>query len=239
MGVEIIDRDFAKELLKTFDNPQAHGVHLLFNQWWQYASDQVIAEYVADFSKIPAQKEFLEAGYFAEQRTLEELSACREGSLGRAYHSFITCNGLEANLATNYKAFHEQLSASGQLDRMPAELRYAIIRGFQIHDILHVLTGYKPDPSGEIALQAFCLAQIRFPYFGMWMSVVTSRMTFLDPKSILPMMDAISAGWQYGRTAANLQFIRWEDMLDRPLQQLRGEYGLSRADGGLSMPQVA
>lgn len=28
----MIDREFAAELLKTFDNPQAHGVHVLFNQ---------------------------------------------------------------------------------------------------------------------------------------------------------------------------------------------------------------
>ena len=53
---------------------------------------------------------------------------------------------------------------------MPHELNYAIIGGFQIHDILHVPTGYTPAPIHELALQAFCLTQLQFPYFGMWTS---------------------------------------------------------------------
>ncbi len=83
---------------------------------------------------------------------------------------------------------------------MPGEMKYAIIRGFQIHDILHVITGYTPSGLDELSLQAFCLAQLQFPYFGMWMATTTSRMTFLDPDAIVPVMDAISRGWQLGRS---------------------------------------
>lgn len=228
MGAITLDRSFAGELLKTFDDPQKHGVHLLFNQWWETAPHDVIADYMADFESLPAQKAFLEESYFSDPLELDTLKDMPAGSLGLGYYDFIVSNGLEKNIAVNYRDFHKSLEASGQLDRMPAALRYAIIRGFQIHDLLHVLTGYEPTSSGEIALQAFCLAQIRFPYFGMWMSVVTTRMTLLDPKTIGPMMDAISAGWQYGRQAENLQFEKWETMLERPLSDLRAAYGLDR-----------
>ncbi len=157
---------------------------------------------------------------------MDELKAYQPGTVGRAYYHFIADNGLEANLATNYKALHDMMKGMGNLDRMPDNLNYAIIRGFQIHDLLHVLTGYEATPDGEIALQAFCLAQLRFPYFGMWMSVVTTRMTFLDPDMILPSMDAISEGWQYGRRTENLQFDQWETMFERPLAQVRREYNI-------------
>lgn len=233
MGAIQLDRGFAGELLKTFDDPQKHGVHLLFNQWWERAPDEVIADYMADFESIPAQRAFLDEGYFSSPLDLDMLKDMQEGSLGRGYYDFIVSNELEKNIAVNYRDFHQSLETSGQLDRMPAPLRYAIIRGFQIHDLLHVLTGYEPTPDGEIALQAFCLAQIRFPYFGMWMSVVTTRMTLLDPKTIGPMMDAITDGWQYGRQAANLQFQKWETMLDRPLADIRKEYDLVR-DGSFT-----
>jgi ubiquinone biosynthesis protein COQ4 len=221
MTAPTIDRAFAENLLNTFDDPGTYGVHVLFNQWWQYAPEEAIAAYLADFERIPEQRDFLDRAYLPEPLDLETLAGYAPGLFGRDYHDFIVDNGLEKNIATNYRQFHEFLSASGQLDRMPEQLRYAIIRGFQVHDMMHVLTGYPATPSGEIALQAFCLAQIRFPYFAMWMSVVTTRMTFLDPASIVSLMDSITDGWQRGRSARNIQFPEWETMLDRPTADLR------------------
>ena len=221
-----IDRGFGEKLLTCFDDPQQYGVHLLFNEWWEVAPEEALRKYEADFQQLPQQRQFDEERYFAEPLTLDQLKEYVPGTLGRGYYHFIADNNLEANLATNYKMLHDMMQQSGKLDRMPENLRYAIIRGFQIHDLLHVLTGYEATPGGEIALQAFCLAQIRFPYFGMWMSVVTTRMTLLDPDMIVPTMDHVSEGWQYGREAKNLQFEKWEEKLDRPLAELRQEYGL-------------
>ena len=39
-------------------------------------------------------------------------------------------------------------------------------------------------------------------------------------------MDAISDGCQYGRKALNLNYLRWENQLDRPVEDRRNEYGL-------------
>lgn len=112
-------------------------------------------------------------------------------------------------------------------------MKYAVLRGFQTHDFQHVVTGCDASGRGEIALQAFCLAQLQFPYFGMWMSVVTTRMTFVDPRSITPMMDAITDGWQLGRRTPNIQRVKWETMLDEPLADVRERYGT--ADDGLRL----
>ena len=221
-----IDREFGEKLLTCFDDPQKYGVHMLFNDWWRYAPQEAIEKYAADFARVPQQKEFGQARWFAPNHSLDELKEHQPGTVGRGYYHFIADNDLEANLATNYQALHDFMKTQGNLDRMPDDLNYAIIRGFQIHDLLHVLTGYEATPEGEIALQAFCLAQIRFPYFAMWMSVSTSRMTFLDPDQIVPLMDAIGEGWQYGRSTKNLQFERWETMLDRPLAEVRREYDI-------------
>jgi ubiquinone biosynthesis protein COQ4 len=235
MMTAMIDRAFAQDLLHTFNDPGAHGVHLLFNKWWQHAPEAAIAKYVADFEKNPGQKAFLDAHYFAPPLDLDDLAILPAGTLGRDYHDFIVLNGLEKNIATNYAQFHDMLAASGQLDRMPEALRYAIIRGFQVHDLMHVLSGYPASPAGEIALQAFCLAQIRFPYFAMWMSVVTTRMALLDPDQTIPMMNAITDGWQFGRSAKNIQFEPWETMFDRPTATLRTAFGLDRPLTGASV----
>ena len=120
------------------------------------------------------------------------------------------------------------------LDGMPEPMRYAVLRGFQTHDFLHVLTGYDSSSRGEITLQAFSLAQLQFPYFAMWMSVVATRMTFVDPHMITPMMDSITDGWQLGRTTPNLMTEKWESMLGEDLSALRTRYGL----GDRSTPLV-
>lgn len=220
---------FAESLLRTFNDPSDLPVHLLFNQFWKHAPAEVVDAYAARFTDDPALAEFVADGHYPDPLTLDQLAACPAGSYGAAVHTFIVDNGLEANLATNYRSFHQALEANGMLDGMPEPMRYAVLRGFQLHDLIHVLTGHGPSPRDEIALQAFCLAQLQFPYFAMWISVVTTRMTFIDPTTIVGLMDAISEGWQYGRAIPNVQLHRWEDHLDEPLGDLRRAHGIDPA----------
>jgi ubiquinone biosynthesis protein COQ4 len=222
----VINDEFGKLLLTTFNDTSANPVHMLFNQWWQHAPEEVKAAYVAAFERDADLGRLASGAEYAEPLTLQELADLPAGSLGRTYHDWIVDNNLTAAIATNYKQFHEMLAEAGMLDGMPQAMQFAVLRGFQTHDFLHVVTGYDSSGRGEIALQAFCLAQLQFPYFGMWMSVVTTRMTFVDPSMIEPIMDAVTDGWQLGRRTPNIQVIRWEEMLERPLPEVRAELGV-------------
>lgn len=226
--------DFVDNMVRTFNDPDEHGVHLLFNEWWMHAPDSTIERYLESLRSTPGADDFLKERHLAEPVTLETLAGMPEGTVGRRYHAFLTENGLAKNLATDYAKLHDAMTASGQLDRMPADMKYAIIRGFQIHDILHVVTGYTPSGLDELSLQAFCLAQLRFPYFAMWMATTTTRMTFLDPAGIVPVMDAITQGWQYGRSVKNLQFEKWESMFEEPLAEVRPRYGVAPEGMGVA-----
>jgi ubiquinone biosynthesis protein Coq4 len=138
----------------------------------------------------------------------------------------MTDNDLMERLAEGYRDLHGAFEADGKLERLPAVLRYKVLRGYQTHDLHHVLTGYPATPYGELALQAFGLAQTRFPYAAMWIAVVTAHMTFLEPSMIDPAMDAITIGWQHGRQARSIQNVKFEQMLDRPLSDVRREFRL-------------
>lgn len=226
--------EFVENMVRTFNDSDEHGVHLLFNEWWAHAPDLTIESYLGNLRALPGAAEFLAERYFAESISLDALAAMPKESVGRSYHDFLTENGLDENLATNYKKLHDAVAASGQLERMPADMTYAVIRGFQIHDILHVITGYTPSSLDELSLQAFCLAQLQFPYFGMWIATTTSRMTFLQPDGIVPVMNAITDGWHYGRTVRNLQFEKWESMFEEPLAVVRGRYGVAPEGMGVA-----
>ena len=223
----MLNEKFGEKFLATVNTTDDNPVHLLFNQWWNEAPEEVKQQYLDIFLGDPVYREWYEAGEYADPVDFDALRKLPDGTLGNTYHRWIADNGLTAQIATNYRDFHQMLKASGALDGMPDEMQFAVLRGFQVHDILHVLTGYDSSGQGEIALQAFSLAQLQFPYFGMWMATVTAQMTFSNPSSIVPLMDAIADGWTFGKTSPHLMAQPWEEMFDQPLADVRNRYGLT------------
>ncbi|MDP1632378.1 MAG: Coq4 family protein [Caulobacter sp.] len=222
-----VDREFAEKFLKSVDTPLDYGVYFLFHDWWAEAPQEAIDAYVQELRSIPESEAALKERFIAEPISLERLAECAPGTLGHGYRKFIIDNGLEQNLGRNYRKMNEDLHQSGKLDRLPDDLSFMMVRGFQIHDFLHVLTGYEATIYGELALAAFYLGQIRNPYHAMRVAVTTSHMAFLRPTLIVEAMDAFVDGWSYGRSSRNLNFERWEDELDTPLEVLRERMNLN------------
>nr|WP_310524389.1 Coq4 family protein [Polymorphobacter sp.] len=226
--IEKVDRIFGEKFLTSIDDFYGYGVHLLFNEWWETAPQDVIDKYVAAIESHKEHGPLARAGWFAEPFSLRMVAHCAPGTLGAAWREHMVDNGLSENLADGYRALTGDFAASGKLARMPGVIRYKVLRGYQTHDLHHVLTGYTTSPSHELALQAFQLAQMDYPYAAMTLSVIMGHMTLVDPLLIKPAMDAITDGWAFGRRAKSLQFIDFEAMIDRPLDDVRREYGLLR-----------
>ncbi len=222
----IVDRDFAERFLRAVDRPFDYGVYFLFHDWWAEAPQDAIDSYAAILEAKDGFAEFYEQRHIADPLHLDDLADHAPGTLGQAYRSFIVDHDLEANLATNYHEFHARLAAQGALDRLPDTVAFAIVRGFQIHDFLHVLTNSSPRPNGELRMAAFHFGQLQFPYHAMRMAVTAGHLAFVNPEAITGAMDAIAAGWILGRAAQNLHFARWEDELDTPLDELRAAWGI-------------
>jgi len=222
-----VDREFAEKFLTSVDRPLEYGVYFLFHEWWAKAPQAAIDAYSDQLASIPGAQEFIKERYLAEPISLDRLADCAEGTLGHGYHRFIVDNKLEANLARNYHDFNRELQSAGTLDRLPEDLSYMIVRGFQIHDFQHVLTGFDSTPAGELAQAGFHFAQIRFPYHAMRMAVTTAHIAFLNPAFIEQAMDAIAEGWMLGRASRNLHFERWEEQLDTPISVLRERMNLN------------
>jgi ubiquinone biosynthesis protein COQ4 len=226
--IQKIDRAFGEKYLTCMDNFYEYGVHLLFNDWWEKAPADVIAKYVAAIENHPQQGPLAKEGWYAETFSLDKLRGYEPGTLGHSYLKFMVDNDLVERLALGYRELHEEFEASGKLDNMPAIMKYKVLRGYQTHDLHHVLTGYAAKPYDELALQAFQLAQQDFPYSAMTIATIVGHMTLVDPLLIKPAMDAITDGWAYGRRAKSIQFVAFEKMLDRPLLDIQREYGLGR-----------
>jgi ubiquinone biosynthesis protein COQ4 len=234
--VEKVDRAFGEKFLTSIDNFYEYGVHLLFNDWWEKAPSDAITKYVEAIESHPEQGPLAAEGWYAEPLSLAALEAYEPGSLGHAYLLFMRDNNLIERLAMGYRELHEEFEAQGKLDNLPPILKYKVLRGYQTHDLHHVLTGLPPTPFGELSIQAFQLAQQDFPYSAMWIAVVTAHMALVDPYLIKPGMDAITDGWALGRRSKSIQFVKFETMLDRPMVDVQSEYGLLRDDAVVSTP---
>ncbi len=223
-----VDREFGEKFLTCIDDFYGYGVHLLFNDWWEKAPADVIAKYVAAIEGHPEQGPLARQQYYADTFSLKQLEGYAPGTLGNAYLRFMVDNNLVERLALGYRELHEEFEASGKLDTMPPVMKYKVLRGYQTHDLHHVLTGYPATPFDELALQAFQLAQQDFPYSAMTIATIMGHMTLVDPLLIKPAMDAITDGWAYGRRTRSIQFVAFETMLDRQLDDVQREYGLGR-----------
>ena len=221
-----MDQVFAAKFLKSLENFNDYGIHLLFNDWWESAPADAIEKYVALIESDPIQGPLAAERYDAPPLSLAALAVHAPGSLGAHYLAIVRDHDLMESLATGYRALHEQFEGSGVLKNMPDVLKHKVLRGYQTHDLHHVITGYPPTPLGELAVQAFQLAQSQFPYASMWIAVVTAHMTFIDPHLTVPAMNAITHGWSHGRAAKSLQFVKFEEQLDEPLDEVRRRFDI-------------
>jgi ubiquinone biosynthesis protein COQ4 len=135
------------------------------------------------------------------------LAALPPGSLGRAYFDFMQGENLSAEgLTAPSRAWGE--------DNLSAEIVLFRDRMRDMHDLNHVLTGYGRDPLGELCLLAFMHAHSR--NLGMAM-IVLMGLPRLRPAG----RGAVWQAWRNGRKGRWFLELDWENLLDKPLDELR------------------
>ena len=95
----------------------------------------------------------------------------------------------------------------------------------ETHDLLHVLTGFKPNGEGEVALAAFCLQQHKTLSSAM---IIFSALieNICKNKDISCYLSAILEGLKMGSQAKLIISFPIEDFLQHDLEQLRIHLGL-------------
>jgi ubiquinone biosynthesis protein COQ4 len=151
------------------------------------------------------------------------LRALPEGSFGGAYAAFmdtaqLTADGLvEADLASE--------EALGVSEREPARHWFSE-RLRDMHDLWHVLSGYGRDEAGEAANLAFSYGQM--PFRGIALILVAAAL--LEPHgNRFAWPRYLVRAWRRGRRARPLTLARYEELLARPLEEVRQVLGVEPA----------
>jgi ubiquinone biosynthesis protein Coq4 len=168
----------------------------------------------------PVASEMLKQRYLSPTSDVAHLATLPDGTLGKEFERYLRENGLDANLLRE-SAFIPAHRARGE------DVGYLAERGFQLHDMFHVLTGYDTTPLGEVRVVSFTVAQTPAPYPAMIIASRPLQMVLYKPELLPPVMDAITEGWALGRRAKPLMGVRWEEHWEQPLAELRAEFDLT------------
>ncbi len=144
------------------------------------------------------------------------LAALPAGTLGRGYYDFMASESLSA----------EALVALSRIERPPAPDEVTLFRerNREMHDLLHIVTGYGRDPLGEACLVAFSYAQTGLKGFAVIALFAARRIARARPGQ--PVRRAVFEGYRHGRSAGWPPGADWEALLAQPLDAIRTQFAI-------------
>lgn len=150
---------------------------------------------------------------------LEQLHRLPAGSLGHEFASHMARYRLEI-------VFYPPLEAHDN-----DEIAYWRRRARQTHDIHHVVLGFPAIDSGEMAISAFYLAQHKVPLSALLIGFGFLYAVLREPERIDELMSAIQLGWRIGQSAGKLMGVRWEELWESPLDEVRKQLNVPIPSG--------
>lgn len=149
--------------------------------------------------------------------TLDILGAQPEGSLGHDFYRLIVDNNFNLEVLDR--------EAIG-LRALPHALAYLNMRILQMHDVWHLMGGYRTTVLQEIGISAFQLAQFGHGYSGMLIGVSAAAAAVNSPQAFGLAMQIIAEGWAHGRTTPSFMAIEWEKEWHLPIADIRARHGI-------------
>lgn len=138
-----------------------------------------------------------------------------DGTVGAAYRDFLDSTGYSAQGLADIS-----MSVSEFQGTMPHPYAWMGRRERDIHDLWHVITGYKADEHlGEACLVAFSYAQtggLGWAFIGAGAALKSIRVT-----GRLDFFRAVIEGYRHGKRAAWLHGEDYERLMDEPLDAAR------------------
>jgi ubiquinone biosynthesis protein COQ4 len=144
------------------------------------------------------------------------LAALPADTLGRTYYDFMASESLSA----------EGLVALSRIERPPATDDVTLFRerNREMHDLVHVVTGYGRDALGEACLVAFSYAQTRLKGFALIALFAARRIARARPGH--PVRRAVFEGYRHGHSAGWLPGADWEALLSQPVEAVREQFAV-------------
>lgn len=149
--------------------------------------------------------------------TLDTLSKLPDGSLGNEFYRLIVDNDFNLEVIDRKDIGYD--------DTAPA-LRYLNLRILQMHDVWHLVGGYRTTVLQEVGISAFTLAQFNHNYSAILIATaaLSALKNSMDAYGLAAQI--ISEGWLHGRTTPSFMGIEWENEWHLPISEIRARHGI-------------
>ena len=173
----------------------------------------------------PATRALADQFYGSETRfSLDLLSRCPDGSLGWALKHCAFDRGLDPEF---YRMCRQE--------DLRTRRGWFSFRARQVHDLMHVVTGYPTTHSGELAIFAFLGANCN-AYSAYLIAVAGVFAQLIRRKEKLqPMNRLFALAWLSGESIRPLLGVKFEELLYLPLYEMRAQLGIPRYGFGEAM----
>ena len=200
------------------EGPTPETVFRLFRPFHGPELDAIYRRVMAD----PTGRRILEEGKSLHPVLLDfdRLHALPDGTLGRAYADFMESKGIDI------VSFAEaSLRHMDRKDYATDEAWALVNRARDIHELVHVVSGYGTDELGEMCELAFVAREDPRPRatrLAIRINVAAfRRQGFTHGEAV------IAEAYRRGARSASLLAADWEALLPHPLDQVRAELGIS------------
>lgn len=150
----------------------------------------------------------------------DRLTSLPEGTLGREYARFMAENGIDivsfAEASLRYVAREDY--ASG-------EAWHLVNRARDIHELIHVVSGYGTDELGEMCVLAFSYHEATRP--GAGRLAIRARVAEFRRRGFDHTEEIIARAFERGRAARSMLAADWAELLPWPLDRVREHLGVS------------
>ncbi|SCY39523.1 ubiquinone biosynthesis protein COQ4 [Novosphingobium aromaticivorans] len=152
------------------------------------------------------------------------LRAMPAGSLAHAYCDFMEREGLSAQgLVDEFEKF------ASKRERFEDQFLWYLNRMRDVHDMLHVLTGYGRDALGEACVLAFTYSQQPSPahlFIGYLAGMNINRQT----RRSAPVLRAVREGQRLGKACPRLCEQSITELLPLPIEEVRRRLNITPAE---------
>ncbi len=156
----------------------------------------------------PGVRALFESRYLPEPEPLDRLADMGDGTLGVEYVRYMRANKLQQH------RIQPRFEANDPASYLAERVR-------RTHAILHVLTEYDASPLGELALQAYYVAQLGNLISGVIIASGILQISRDNPELLGPALEVTSEAYQRGRLARSFLGIAWEELWSAQVPQLR------------------
>ncbi len=148
---------------------------------------------------------------------LDDLAACPAGSLGHDFYSLIIDNGFDLEVLDR-----EALGLSS----LPSPHNYLNARILQVHDLWHLVGGYRTTGLHEVAISGFQLGQFGHGYSAVFLAMALASTTLKAAPYSALLFEIILGAWVHGRQTPCLLDAPWEEIWMEPIDQVRRHLGV-------------